>query len=113
MSTANWYNAVHAAAEKAGIELSKTKSDAFARALAESLKETLASGEEIQIPTLAKFEIVVNTPKTVRAKPGSTELKELGFRKTLKVSALSKAKEIVKALPVSKAEETEALANKK
>lgn len=112
MSTANWYNTVHSAAEKAGIELSKTKSEAFARHLADALHATLSSGEDVSIQKVATFKVDVAPPSMVRAGLGSTELKPKGAHKVVKISQSSKLKDAVAALPVSKAEEKEAIAKK-
>lgn len=113
MSTANWYNTVHSAAEKAGIELSKTKSEAFARALADALHETLSSGEDVSIQKVATFKIDVAPPTMVRAGLGTTELKPKDAHKVVKISQSGVLKKDVAALPVSKAEEKEAIAKQK
>lgn len=113
MSTANWYNTVHSAAEKAGIELSKTKSEAFARHLANALHATLSSGEDVSIQKVATFKVEVAPPTMVRAGLGTTELKPKDAHKVVKISQSSKLKDAVAALPVSKAEEKEAIAKKK
>lgn len=108
MSTANWYNTVHSAAEKAGIELSKTKSEAFARHLADALHATLSSGEDVSIQKVATFKVKVVPPTMVRAGLGSTELKPKDTHKVVKISQSGTLKKDVAALPVSKAEEKEA-----
>lgn len=112
MSTANWYNTVHSAAEKAGIELSKTKSEAFARHLADALHATLSSGEDVSILKVATFKVEVAPPTMVRAGLGSTELKPKDAHKVVKISQSGTLKKDVAALPVSKAEEKEAIAKK-